>query len=103
MALCSRSLNGWPASDAIRVGAIKHMHAAGPVITRATDDPVMFETDIGEAYRRFFLGAHFGMADARALALNAVNAAWRDEPRRAQLRQAFEDEIDALTRAFGAS
>ena len=61
----------------------------------------MFETDIGEAYRRFFLGAHLGMADARAIALNAVNAAWLDEPHRAQLRQSFEDEIDALTRAFG--
>ena len=58
-------------------------------------------TDIGEAYRRFFRGAHLGMADARAIALNAVNAAWLDEPHRAQLRQSFEDEIDALTRAFG--
>jgi adenosine deaminase len=87
--------------DAIRLDAIKHMHAAGLAITLATDDPAMFETDIGEAYRRFFLGAHLGMADARAIALNAVNAAWLDEPHRAQLRQSFEDEIDALTRAFG--
>jgi adenosine deaminase len=87
--------------DAIRVGAIKKMHDAGLVITLATDDPAMFETDIGEAYRRFFLGAHLGMADARAIALNAVNAAWLDEPHRAQLCQSFEDEIDALTRASG--
>ena len=78
--------------DAIRLDAIKHMHAAGLAITLATDDPAMFETDIGEAYRRFFLGAHLGMADARAIALNAVNAAWLDEPHRAQLRQSFEEK-----------
>ena len=88
--------------DTIRLDAIKHMHAAGLAITLATDDPAMFETDIGEAYRRFFLGAHLGMADTRAITLNAVNAAWLDRPpRRAQLRQSFEDEIDALIRAFG--
>jgi adenosine deaminase len=63
----------------------------------------MFETDIGDAYRRFFLGAHLGIAEARAIALNAVHAAWLDEQSRAQLRQSFEDEIDALTRSFGAS
>jgi len=89
--------------DARRVDAIKHMHAAGLAITLATGDPAMFETDIGEAYRRFFLGAHLGMADARAIALNAVDAAWLDEQSRAQLRQSFEDEIDALTSSFGAS
>jgi len=89
--------------DAIRVGAIKHMYDAGLAITLATDDPAMFETDIGEAYRRFFLGTHLGIAEARAIALNAVNAAWLDEPSHMQLRQAFEDEIDVLTREFGAS
>jgi adenosine deaminase len=89
--------------DAIRVGAITRMHAAGLVITLATDDPAMFETDIGEAYRRFFLGAPLGLADARAIVLNAVDASWLEEPSRAQLRQAFEDEIDALTRSFSAS
>jgi glutathione S-transferase len=66
-----------------------------------TIDFAMFETDLGEAYRRFFLGAHLGMADARAIALNAVNAVWLDEPHRAQLRQSFEDEIDTLARVFG--
>jgi adenosine deaminase len=89
--------------DARRMSAIKHMHAAGLAITLATDDPAMFETDIGEAYRRFVLGAHLGMAEARTIALNAVQAAWLDEPNRAQLRQAFEAEIDALTRSVGAS
>jgi adenosine deaminase len=85
------------------LSAIKHMHAAGLAITLATDDPAMFETDIGEAYRRFFLGAHLGLADARTIALNAVQVAWLDEHSRAQLRQSFEAEIDALTRSFGAS
>ena len=49
----------------------------------------------------YLLPQTFHAGDARAVALNAVNAAWLDEPHRAQLRQSFEDEIDALTRAFG--
>ena len=89
--------------DAIRVDAIKKMHDAGLMITLATDDPAMFETDIGDAYRRFFLGARLGMAEACAVALNAVHAAWVDEQSRAQLRQSFEDEIDVLIRSFGPS
>ena len=49
------------------------------------------------------LGTRLGVAKARALALNAVQAAWLEEPSRTQLRRAFEDEIEALTRACSAS
>ena len=89
--------------DASRWDAIHHMHDAGLTITLATDDPALFATDIGEAYRRVCLGTRLGVAEARALALNAVQAAWLDEASRAQLRRGFEDEIDALTRTFSVS
>jgi adenosine deaminase len=79
------------------------MHDLGLTITLATDDPALFETDIGEAYRRVCLGTRLGVAEVRALALNAVQAAWLEEPSRTQLRREFEDEIEALTRAFSAS
>ena len=46
----------------------------------ATDDPALFETDIGEAYRRVCLGTRLGVAEVRAITLNAVQAAWLDEP-----------------------
>ena len=42
-------------------------------------------------------------AEVRALALNAVQAAWLEEPSRTQLCREFENEIEALTRAFSAS
>jgi len=89
--------------DASRLDAIHHMHDTGLTITLATDDPALFATDIGEAYRRVCLGTRLGVAEARALALNAVQAAWLDEANRAQLRREFEDEIEALTRTFSVS
>jgi adenosine deaminase len=79
------------------------MHDAGLMITLATDDPALFETDIGEAYRRVCLGTRLGVTEVRALALNAVQAAWLEEPSRTQLRREFEAEIEALTRAFTVS
>jgi adenosine deaminase len=79
------------------------MHDLGLTITLATDDPALFETDIGEAYRRVCLGTRLGVTEARALALNAVQAAWLEESSRTQLRREFEEEIEALTRTCSAS
>jgi adenosine deaminase len=85
------------------VNVIHHMHDLGLTITLATDAPALFATDIGEAYRRVCLGTHLSVAEARALTLNAVQAAWLDEASRAQLHRAFEDDIEALTRTLSAS
>jgi adenosine deaminase len=43
------------------------------------------------------------VTEVRALALNAVQAAWLEESSRTQLRREFEEEIEALTRTCSAS
>src|SRR5262249_34097035 len=61
--------------DASRLDAIHHMHDVGLTITLATDDPALFETDIGEAYRRVCLGGRPRGGEGRPPALHARDAA----------------------------
>lgn len=82
--------------DASRIDAIARMVDAGITVTLATDDPQMFETDLGDCYERMFLGARWGLQRARGMALAGVDASWLDAGAKAVLRHTFELEIDAL-------
>ncbi len=80
--------------DAMRLGAIHAMVDAGLVVTLATDDPAMFETDIGDAYRRYTDGMDAVTARRRAteVAIAAVRASWAGADRKRAL-------LDAIGRA----
>lgn len=82
--------------DPVRFGAIKAMFDAGLAITLATDDPLMFETDLADAYRRFCVGAGLAPRRAADLALASIDASWLDADRKRALRASAEAEIAAL-------
>lgn len=82
--------------DATRIEAITRMADAGLAITLATDDPQMFETDLGDCYERQFIGAGWGPERARHIALASVDASWLDAGDKAALRTRFEQQIDTL-------
>ena len=84
--------------DGIRLDSIRGMAAAGLNITLATDDPLMFETDLADAYLRYFdvEQLHFDPDAVKRVALAGVDACWLDPPRKASLRTRFIREIDNL-------
>lgn len=73
--------------DATRLASIRAMAQAGLTVTLATDDPAMFETDIGDAYRRYLQGLDEASARAAALAVTraAIGSSWADEGRKRDL------------------
>ena len=83
--------------DATRLDAIGHLIAAGIPISLATDDPLMFETDLGDCYERARLAFNWDAAHIKAIALAGVDASWLDPTAKAVLRTDFEREIDALS------
>ncbi len=83
--------------DAIRIGAIGQLIEAGISISLATDDPLMFDTDLGECYERAFTALGWDVARVRAIALAGVDASWLDPLAKAALRIEFEREIDLLS------
>ncbi len=82
--------------DALRIGAIRGMLDAGIAISLATDDPLMFDTDLGECYERAFTALNWDVARVRAIALAGVDASWLDPIAKASLRVEFERDIDTL-------
>lgn len=78
--------------ESMRLGAIRAMADAGLVVTLATDDPAMFGTDIGDAYRRYVAGLDAAAAGRRAIeaARAAVHASWADDARRRELLAAID-------------
>jgi adenosine deaminase len=82
--------------DATRLAAIGAMVEAGLRVTLATDDPLMFETDLADAYRRVFLGQAWGPARVREILLAGVEASWLDPAGKVELRREFERELDVL-------
>jgi len=82
--------------DATRVGAIRAMLEAGLAVTLATDDPLMFETDLTDAYARVARAAGCSRERMGALARAGVEACWLDDARKARLRERFARELAAL-------
>jgi adenosine deaminase len=82
--------------DAIRLGAIAGMRAAGLGVTLATDDPAMFDTDIAQAYERVFPQPDVdGLAQVCAA---GVQACWLDDDRKARLRARVDAALAVLRR-----
>jgi adenosine deaminase len=80
---------------------IRRMVEAGLNVTINTDDPAMFETDLGHGFTTLFDSIGWGPDMARKFSLNSVEGSWLDESDKSALRMAFRREIAALDKEFG--
>ncbi len=80
---------------------IRRMVEAGLNVTINTDDPAMFQTDLGHGYTTLFESIGWGPDMARKFSLNSVEGSWLDESDKSALRIAFRREIAALDKEFG--
>jgi adenosine deaminase len=76
------------------------MVGEGLRVNLSTDDPTMFQTDLGQEFVKLFAAGGFGPDVARRLVLDGVDATWLDEVDRSALRRRFEAEIDTLDAAL---
>jgi len=72
------------------------MREAGLLVTINTDDPAMTGADLGTEYRDLAAAQGLTFGEMCAVALDALEATWLDEPERHALRSTFEDEIAML-------
>lgn len=79
---------------------IATMIGEGLRVNLSTDDPTMFQTDLGNEFVRLFDATGFGPDIARRLVLDGVDATWLDEVDQAALRREFEADIAALDAAL---
>ena len=80
---------------------IRRMVEAGLNVTINTDDPAMFETNLGHGFTTLFESIGWGPEMARRFSLNSVEGSWLGEGEKAALRMSFRKEIAALDAAFG--
>jgi adenosine deaminase len=85
----------------LRPQRIRRMVEAGLNVTINTDDPAMFETNLGHGFTTLFESIGWGPDMARKFSLNSVEGSWLDESDKSALRIAFRKEIAALDREFG--
>ena len=62
--------------------------AAGAQCSINTDDPAMFETNLGHGYTTLFDSIGWGADMARKFSLNSVDGSWLDESDKSALRMA---------------
>jgi adenosine deaminase len=79
-----------------RQARIKRMHEAGLTIVPGTDDPTMFKTNLGHAWRTLFAANGWHEKEARRMSLAGVDASWLPAEQKAKLRAEFERTFDAL-------
>jgi adenosine deaminase len=77
------------------------MVEAGLNITINTDDPAMFETNLGHGFTTLFESIGWGPDMARKFSLNSVEGSWLSESDKSALRIAFRRELAALDKQFG--
>jgi adenosine deaminase len=75
---------------------IKGMLEAGLRLTINSDDPPMFDTDVGHELITLCASMDLGPEKARELCLTGVDDAWLDDSDKARLRKQFEAEIAEL-------
>jgi adenosine deaminase len=96
----SEVLSGWTDYTS---HPIKRMIDAGLQVTFNTDDPPMFQTDLGWEYADTCPRMGLRAADAARIALTGVEAAWLDDDERRLMRSEFERDISALERELEAN
>jgi adenosine deaminase len=89
----SEKLSGW--TDYL-AHPIKQMMDAGLRVCFNTDDPPMFQTDIGWEYEDTCVRMALGADDAVGLVMNGLDATWLSDDEKRLMRSEFEDEIEAL-------
>jgi adenosine deaminase len=80
---------------------IRRMVEAGLNVTINTDDPAMFETNLGHGFTTLFESIGWGPDMARKFSLNSVEGSWLSESDKSALRMAFRRELAALDKQFG--
>jgi len=80
---------------------IRRMVEAGLNVTINTDDPAMFETNLGHGFTTLFDTIGWGPDMARKFSLNSVEGSWLDESDKSALRIAFRQQIAELDQEFG--
>ncbi|MBM3648067.1 MAG: adenosine deaminase [Alphaproteobacteria bacterium] len=80
---------------------IRRMVEAGLNVTINTDDPAMFETNLGHGFTTLFESIGWGPDMARKFSLNSVEGSWLDESDKSALRLAFRRDIAQLDKEFG--
>jgi len=76
--------------------AIRRMIDGGLNVTLNSDDPPMFETDLGNEYVRAATEMKLTPAELKTCALNSIRASWLDDSEKRDLLVVFEREIDDL-------
>jgi len=79
---------------------IKRMFDAGLNIVLGTDDPTMFATTMGHAWRTLFAANGWHVAEARKLSLAGVAASWLPENEKVRLTAEFSARLDVLEAAL---
>jgi adenosine deaminase len=81
---------------------IKEMVDRGLRIMLNSDDPPFFHTDLGQEYVTGGTALGFGPYKIREFSLNGVEASWLDEGDKREMRQQFQQELDALEEQLAA-
>jgi adenosine deaminase len=75
---------------------IREMVARGLKVMINSDDPSMFQTDIGSEYVKMVNAAEWSADKVREFSLNGVEGSWLPDDEKRRLRQEFEAELDRL-------
>jgi adenosine deaminase len=84
---------GWPD---LTQHPITGMIAAGLSISLGSDDPPMFQTDLGNEYVTLFAANGYPVELAKRMVYDGLDACWLDPSDKATLRATFDAEIAAL-------
>jgi adenosine deaminase len=77
---------------------IREMVSEGLRVTLNSDDPPMFDTDIGREFVTVCGEMGYGSKQAREFCLNGVEAAWLDDEDKRNMRRDFLSDIEGLER-----
>ncbi|WP_346897593.1 adenosine deaminase [uncultured Roseibium sp.] len=78
---------------------IRRMKEAGLAVTINSDDPPMFDTDLGREFELAHSDLGFSMEDLKTAILTSLDASWLDETTKRQWRAEWATEIDAALAA----
>ena len=80
---------------------VRTMHDFGLKLNIGTDDPYLHHTDLGNSWVSLFRKLDWGVAEARELCVNGVDASWLPVSEKSALRKQFESAIGELEAQLG--